>query len=177
LFFSKNHTWTHLEKSGIAKIGLDDLLQHLTGELKFNSLHDAGQYIKKGDLLTEVIQNEKVLKIFSPISGKIEKANVSLIENPDLINNDPYGKGWLYKMKPTNWKDETNSFYLAEEATKWESEELIRFKDFISQSLAKSAVEPSMVAMQDGGELRDNTLSELPDEVWKDFQSNFLDAV
>ena len=57
LFYSKNHTWTHLEKSGVAKVGLDDLLQHLTGEVKFTNLKAQGEIIKKGDLLTEIDKN------------------------------------------------------------------------------------------------------------------------
>jgi len=177
LFFSKNHTWTHLEKSGLAKVGMDDLLQHLTGEVNFTYMKDAGEMVKKGDVLTEVDQNGKKLQILSPISGKLEKANESLAENPEFVNEDPYGKGWMYKIKPTNWISETNSYYMADEATKWESDELVRFKDFISQTLAKSASEPSMVTLQDGGELRDNTLSELPDEVWRDFQKEFMNTV
>ena len=69
LFYSKNHTWAHLEKSGVAKVGLDDLLQHLTGEVKFNNLKIPGEMINKGDLLTEIEQNGKKLKVFAPISS------------------------------------------------------------------------------------------------------------
>lgn len=177
LFFSKNHTWTHLEKTGLAKVGIDDLLQHLTGEVTFNYLINSGQLIEKGDLLTELIQNGKSLKILSPISGKIEKLNTTIIENPEIINSDPYGKGWLFKIKPTNWIAELKSFYLAEEAIKWENEELVRFKDFLAETFEKHAEEPSLVALQDGGELRDNTLSDLSERVWRDFQKEFLNDV
>ncbi len=176
LFFSKNHTWAHLEKSGAAKVGLDDLLLHITGEVKFSNLKNPGDMIRKGDLLTEIDQNGRVLQVFSPISGKILTTNENLNENPDLLIADPYGLGWVYKIKPSSWVAETNSYLLAEDATRWSIKELERFKDFIAESMKKYSPEPSYVILQDGGELRDNTLSELPEEIWRDFQESFLKA-
>lgn len=176
LFYNKNHTWTHLEKSGAAMVGMDDFLQHLTGKVEFSSLKQPGEIIKKGDLLAEIDKNGKQLKVFSPISGKILSTNSTLYESPEMLNEDPYDKGWIYKIKPSNWIEETNSYLFAEEAEDWSSAELGRFKDFLMLgSMRKFSSEPSMVMLQDGGELRDNILSELPDEVWKDFQVEFLD--
>ncbi len=175
LFYSNNHTWTHLEKSGAAKVGLDDLLLHITGEVKFSNLKNPGEIINKGDLLTEIYQNDKLLKIFSPISGKIMETNSILNDVPEIINEDPYEKGWIYKIKPSNWITEINSYYFAEEAINWSKKELERFKDFLTGGLMKKySSEPSMITLQDGGELRDNILSELPNEVWQDFQKEFL---
>jgi len=175
LFFSKNHTWTHLERSGSASVGLDDLLLHITGTVKFNQLKNPGEMIHKGDLLTEIDQKGKILRIVSPISGKIIATNSLLMADPQLTNEDPYGKGWIYKIKPSDWIAETNSYYLAEEATNWSKMELVRFKDFVALSMEKYGTNPFTV-LQDGGELSDNILSELPNEVWQDFQQEFLDS-
>ncbi|MFH1160181.1 MAG: glycine cleavage system protein H [bacterium] len=175
LFYSKNHTWAHLEESGAAKVGLDDLLQHITGEVTFSTLKNPGEIIKKGDLLTEIAQEGKLLRIFSPLSGKILNTNSILEESPEILNEDPYEKGWIYKIKPSNWIAETKSYYLAEEATNWSMKELERFKDFLAVSAKKYSSEPTLIILQDGGELRDNTLAQLPDEVWQDFQKYFLD--
>jgi len=175
LFYSRNHTWAHLEESGAAKVGMDDLLQHITGEVKLDRLMSPGEIIRKGDLLTEIHQEGKHLRIFSPISGTILDANADLSENPELLNQDQYKEGWIYRIKPSDWKTETGSYYLAEEAVSWSVKELERFKDFLAVSMKKVAPEPSLVALQDGGELRDNTLSLLPNEVWEEFQKDFLD--
>ena len=174
LFFSKNHTWTHLERSGSAAVGLDDLLLHITGTVNFNHLKNPGEMICKGDLLTEIDQNGKILRIFSPISGKILASNTLLKLDPQLSSEDPYGKGWIYKIKPTNWVAETHSYYLAEEATQWSKKELERFKDFMAVSVEKYGANPSLTVLQDGGELREHVLSELPTEIWNDFQKEFL---
>jgi len=175
LFYNKFHTWAHLDESGTARVGLDDFIQHITGEVRLSQLKNPGETIKKGELLTEIEKDGKKLKLFSPISGSILNSNSAINENPGIINEDPYRKGWIYQIKPSDWKKETRSYYLAEEATDWLTKELDRFKDFLTGgAMRRYSSEPSMVLLQDGGEVRDNVLSELPDEVWKDFQEEFL---
>jgi glycine cleavage system H protein len=174
LFYSRNHTWAHLERSGNAMVGLDDFLLHVTGEIKFKSLKKPDEFISKCDLIAEIVQHGKILKITSPISGKIVSTNSRLKYNAGILNEDPYGKGWIYKIYPSRWIEEISSYYLAEEAIEWSRRELIRFKDFLAESVNKYSPETSMLILQDGGELCDRPLSELPDEVWQDFQKSFL---
>ncbi|MFA6402565.1 MAG: hypothetical protein WCX31_13240 [Salinivirgaceae bacterium] len=175
LFYSKNHTWTHLEPEGAAKVGVNDLLLHITGSVELSGLKNPGQKITKGNVLVLITHDGKQLQITSPITGEIQSVNASLFENPQVINNDPYGKGWIYKIKPDNWVAETNSYLMANSATQWMASELTRFKDFIATSMNKVSPNTSNVILQEGGELMDNPLSNMPDEVWKDFQSQFLD--
>lgn len=174
IFYSKNHTWTYLEKSGTAKVGLDDLLLHITGEVNIRQFKNPGESVSKGEVLAEMEQNGKSLNVFSPISGTILDSNAELITNQELLNEDPYGKGWLYSIKPTNWVAETPSCYLADEATTWLEDELVRYKDFLALNMKKYSPEPSMVVLQDGGELSDNSLSGMPGEMWQDFQKEFM---
>ncbi len=174
LFYSKNHTWAYLEKSGNAKVGLDDFLLQIIGNVYIGKLKYPGAFIKKGELLAEVDQNGKRLKIHSPITGEIIGTNAEIHENPEVMNEDPYEKGWIYTIKPSQWVAETNSCFLAGEATQWMTKELERFKDFLNISLGKHSAQSSLVALQEGGELRQNILSELDKEIWEDFQESFL---
>jgi glycine cleavage system H protein len=174
LYFSKNHTWAHLEKSGEAKVGLDDFLLKITGYVNLSQLKLPGETIQKGDVMAEITQNGKRLQVTAPISGKIVNANVPVCENAELLNDKPYENGWLYSIKPGNWKNESSDFYLAEDATVWMSKELERFKDFLNISLTRHSLEPSMLTLQEGGELRLNPLAELEPEIWEDFQKEFL---
>jgi len=174
LFYSKNHTWTHLEKSGTAKVGLDDLLLHITGFVKLSHAKKPGDFISKGDLLTEIDHQGKLLQVYSPISGKILKENPLLSENPEMLYEDSCGKGWIFQIKPSNWMADTNSCLFGEEATGWLKNEIARYKDFLSGNMKKYSPEPSLVILQDGGEISENSLSELPNEIWKDFQRAFL---
>jgi glycine cleavage system H protein len=176
LFFSRLHTWTHLERSGVAKVGMDDLLLHITGEVRFNKLREPGEKVGKGDLMAEINHKGKILKIYSPISGEVIQANPILMEHPEVLNEDPYQKGWMYKVKPTSWIADTNSYFLAEEASDWSRQELERFKDFLSSSMGKYSHDNANLILQDGGEICDQPLSELPEEVWQDFQKDFLSS-
>jgi glycine cleavage system H protein len=163
-----------MEKNGVAKVGLDDLLLHITGGVKLGNLKQPGEMISKGDLLTTIEQNGKSLNIFSPISGKVVNTNAGMQEYPSSLNEDPYGTGWVYKVKPSNWVAEIKSCYFAGEATIWQENELLRFKDFLAYTMKNSSPAASQIILQDGGEICDNTLSALPDETWKDFQKEFL---
>ncbi len=174
LFYSRNHTWLFMEKNGVANVGLDDLLLHITGGVKLGNLKQPGEMISKGDLLTTIEQNGKLLNIFSPISGKVVTTNPHMQENPSSLNEDPYGTGWIYKVKPSNWVAEIKSCYFAGEATTWQEKELLRFKDFLAYTMKNNSPAASQIILQDGGEICDNTLSALPDETWKDFQKEFL---
>jgi glycine cleavage system H protein len=174
LFYSRNHTWAYLERSGNAMVGLDDFLLHATGKIKFKTILKPDYFIAKGELMAEIVQDGKILKINSPISGKIISTNSKIKYNPGLVNEDPYGKGWIYKIFPDHWVEETSSYFLAEEAIAWSKKEIIRLKDFLAGSMNKYSPETSMLVLQDGGELCDQPLSELPDEVWRDFQKSFL---
>jgi len=174
LFFAKNHTWMHLEKSGSAKVGLDDLLLHLTGEVKFNNHKSPGELIRKGEWLTEIEQDGKLLQILSPVSGKITNINPIIHENPGMLNKDPYDKGWICEIKPSKWIVEADACYLAEAATHWSAIELERFKDFLAVSMMIESHDPSLVIMQDGGELCDHSLSTFSNEIWKNFEKEFL---
>jgi glycine cleavage system H protein len=177
LFHNKFHTWTHLDGSGEARVGLDDFIQHIVGDVRFTELKKPGEKIRKGEILTLIEQNGKTLNIFSPISGEIMKTNTILNEDPEILEEYPVDKGWIYKIKPYDWKGDTKTYYLAEDASRWLANELDRFKEFLSgSSMNKFSDEPAMTLLQDGGEIRNRVLSDLPDEVWSDFQKEFLNA-
>ena len=174
VFFSKFHSWAHLGTNGQARVGIDDLLLHFTGDITFENNLKPGDKIAKGEIISSINHNGKVLQIKSPISGEITVANDDLADNPGLIKDDPYRKGWIYSIKPNNWQVETKTCFLAEEATNWISQELTRFKDFLSASVSGNMPESSKLVLQDGGEIVDQPLAELPQEVWNDFQKEFL---
>lgn len=176
LFFSKNHVWTHLGRSGKVSLGLDDMLVHLTGRVELKNFRKPGERIEKGDLIAELTQDGKQLKIASPVSGEVSAVNEYLETDPDVLNEDPYGKGWLYKIKPDRWTEETADYVLAEDARRWSDNELLKFKDFVAHSLQKHYPETSMVVLQEGGEMIDNPLTGMPAEIWEDFQKDFLEV-
>ncbi len=175
LLFSKNHTWLHLEKSGLAEVGIDDFLLHITGEVIFSNLREPGSRVRKGELLADLDHEGKRLRVYSPISGRIAAINKLISESPSAVSGDPYGKGWICRIEPSGWSEETSRYFLADEALEWMKTELQRFRDFVAGSVGRFTPEASMIILQDGGELSDYPLAGLPEEVWNDFQQSFLD--
>lgn len=176
LFFSKHHSWAYLEKSGLAKVGVDDFLMKVIGEVKFVVMKNYGERVRKGEVLAIVSQNGKTLNLISPISGEIIVINDSLAKHPEVLLEDPYTKGWFYKIKPENWVSETSNSYFAEDALSWIEQEVIRFKDFLAATLNKNnGSGSSQMVLQDGGELFAQPLQLLPIEVWNAFQNDFLE--
>ncbi|HSH19335.1 MAG TPA: glycine cleavage system protein H, partial [Draconibacterium sp.] len=104
VFFSNYHSWAHLGTNGQARVGIDDLLLHFTGDITFENSLNPGDKIAKGEIISSINHNGKVLQIKSPISGEITVANENLADNPGLIKEDPYRKGWIYAIKPNNWQ-------------------------------------------------------------------------
>jgi len=172
IFFNTNHTWAFLNSNGVAKAGVDDFLARTLGDCSLEPAVAPGANIRKGDLMARAVKNGKALDIFAPVSGKV--LNSKAHEN-DYSAKELYQNGWLLEIEPTNWISETNSFFMGKETSEWMQNELTRFKDFVAQSLQKYAPAPSMTVLQDGGEIREQVLQELPGEAWKDFQKTFLE--
>ena len=171
LLFNRNHTWSHLEKSGVASVGLDDLLLHLTGGVELNYLKEQEEKVQRGEPIARIIQNGKELLITSPLSGKIDHVHKQLEQNPKAVMDDPYS-AWLYRIKPENWQEEVGDTLLADQASEWTGRELERFRDYLAETFAESA--GAKPILQEGGELTGHPLSEMDQGAWKEFQEKFL---
>jgi glycine cleavage system H lipoate-binding protein len=175
LYFDKSHTWAFMEKDGMVKIGIDDFLQHVTGSITQIKMKNPGDKVSKGEQVMTIIQKGKQLNIYSPVSGIIKEHNESLKDESSLLNSSPYAEGWIYSIEPTNWLREIQFLLMSEKYKIWIKDEFTRLRDFLASFVKPGTLEYSHVILQDGGELKDNLLSELGPEAWDDFQTNFLD--
>jgi glycine cleavage system H lipoate-binding protein/ABC-type phosphate transport system substrate-binding protein len=176
LFFDKTHTWAYMEKDGMVKIGIDDFLLHVTGPITQIKMKNAGDKIRKGEQLLSIIQKGKQLNIYAPVSGIIKTQNSELNAYISLINHSPFSYGWVYMIEPTNWTRETQFLYMAEKYKEWLNKEFMRLKDFLAVTLNTHKVEFAQLILQDGGEIKDNILTDFGPEVWEDFQTNFINT-
>ncbi|HAX95466.1 MAG TPA: hypothetical protein DCY35_02935 [Prolixibacteraceae bacterium] len=174
LLFSKYHSWTHLDQSGLANVGIDDFLVRITGDINLSHIKKAGEKVSQGDLLMTIEVEGKTLDILSPVSGEIISANQMLLQQPELLFSDPYTTGWVYRIQPVNWMAETSSLILGSDAAPWYTLELERFRDFLGKSAVKHAPGITQAVLQDGGELMEHAMAMMPKEIWADFQSEFL---
>jgi glycine cleavage system H protein len=169
------HTWAFLEKSGKARIGIDEFLMHITGKATSISMRNRGDYVNRGDLLATITQNGKSLQLYSPINGVIVKRNGGILRNPKKIGDKSFFKDWLYKIEPSNWIADSKLLLLSKKAEKWLMKEYDRLKEFLVFSSQKYSVSPQMIVLQEGGQIQDNVLEHLSNEIWQEFQSEFID--
>lgn len=175
MFYSSSHTWLYLEKSGQAKIGLDDFLQNVLGEITVQPLKSNGDTVHKGDVLALVEQGGKQLHVHSPLSGEIAGINEPAFENSDTLKAEKLEDGWLYAIVPADWQTETSGFLPGAKAAQWFSDEIMRLRDFLTVHLARQAGVSAVVAFQEGGELEANPLAKLDAGIWDEFQNEFLE--
>jgi glycine cleavage system H lipoate-binding protein/ABC-type phosphate transport system substrate-binding protein len=175
LYFDKTHTWAFMEQDGIVKVGIDDFLQHITGNVTRIKMKKQGEKVKKGEQILTIIQNGKQLNLYAPISGTIREQNNILETNSSILNSSPYNDGWVYKIEPTNWLRENQLLFMAEKQKQFIKNEFLRLKDFLAVALNSDKDISAQFIMQDGGELREGILSNLGPKVWEDFQTKFID--
>ena len=105
LKYLESHEWARIESDGTITVGISDHAQGALGDLVFVEVPEVGKQLNKGSAAAVVESVKAASDVYSPISGEVVAANESLGSAPELVNQDPYGQGWLYKIKPSN-KDE-----------------------------------------------------------------------
>ena len=105
LKYVASHEWLRLEEDGTITVGITEHAQDLLGDVVFVELPEVGATITVDDEIAVVESVKAASDVYAPISGEVIAINESLDDDPEVINSDPYGEGWLYKMKATNIED------------------------------------------------------------------------
>jgi glycine cleavage system H protein len=116
LKYSKEHEWIKIE-GDIGIIGVTNFAQEQLTDIVFVELPDKGRKVEVGKQMAVIESVKSVSDIFSPVDGEVIEINEKLKDNPETINNDPYGEGWIVKIKMEN-KDGLNSLMSAEDYEK-----------------------------------------------------------
>ena len=128
LIYEKNHYW--IKKEGdLLVMGMDDFAQKLAGEIVYVQLPDDGKKVKAGKKFAKVESGKWLGKVYSPVNGVIDSVNEELEENPGLINEDCYGKGWMYKIKASEESDLENLIQGADALEAWINEEAEKYAE------------------------------------------------
>jgi glycine cleavage system H protein len=101
LKYAKSHEWVRMS-GGVAVVGITDHAQHELTDVVFVELPAKGRVVKAGEACAVVESVKTASDIYSPVSGEITEINQSVIDNPALVNTDPYSGGWFYKLKLSN---------------------------------------------------------------------------
>ena len=102
LKYLDSHEWARVESDGTVTIGISDHAQGALGDLVFVEVPEIGKSLSKGGAAGVVESVKAGSDVYSPLSGEVVAADDSLGSSPELVNSDPYGSGWLFKIKPSN---------------------------------------------------------------------------
>ncbi len=101
LKYTKDHEWARFD-GGVAVVGITDFAQDKLGSIVFVDMPSPGKMFQKGQTVVTVDSVKAVAEVYAPVSGEVESVNEALKDTPELINRDPYGEGWMFKMKSTS---------------------------------------------------------------------------
>jgi len=104
-YWPRGLTWAEVEPGGRVKVGVTDLAQSMATEICFVDIEPKGRTVDQGEAVATIEAMKWVGPVESPISGTIEAVNESLRRKPTLINEDPYGEGWVALLKPTKLEE------------------------------------------------------------------------
>lgn len=169
------HAWLRADPRGGIEIGADNLIVRSLGAATSVSLPQPGTRIAAGEPLFRLEKDGGALTVPSAVTGVVGSVNTDLLKAPSLINSDPYGKGWICRMIPTEVDTSMPRTRCGEKAILWLESEFSRLRNFLSVWMP---LEPALGATsQDGGLPVPGSLAQLPKTVWKEFEAEFLKAV
>lgn len=123
LRYTEEHEWALMGEDGIVEIGVTDYAQDALGEIIFVELPNEGEEISMGDPFGGIESTKSVSDLYAPVSGKVVEVNEEVLSSPEIINEDPYGSGWLVRVKPSD-PEEYESLMDAEAYRQFLEEEL-----------------------------------------------------
>jgi glycine cleavage system H protein len=99
LKYTKDHEWIRIDDDNTGTCGITDHAQELLTDIVFVELPEVNREVKKGEQVAVVESVKAVSDVYSPVSGRIIEVNTALEDSPEILNTDPYGKGWMFKIE------------------------------------------------------------------------------
>ena len=116
LRYTKSHEWVRRGPNGSAEIGISEHAQSALGDLVFVEVPEAGRTVAAGEACAVVESVKAASDVYSPVSGKVTAGNAALASQPELLNQDPYGAGWLFRLQTNSPMDDASLMSAADYA-------------------------------------------------------------
>lgn len=160
------HTWLYRERKNVARVGVDEFGAALAGEIESIELPRPGTWIRQGQKAWAVVRNGERVEMVSPTEGEVTEVNQELAAHPELLRNDPYGKGWLLTVHVPDEESTTRNLLPKSMVSAW-----------MRQSVEKLyGLQPQLagLASADGGRPVGDLLEGVPNADWKAVASDFF---
>jgi glycine cleavage system H protein len=166
LLYHPGHAWALPGKDGLLTVGIDDFAQKLLGEADAVRLPDVGESLEQGAPGFRLAVDGSDLGVLSPVDGVVIARNDRVLRNPALLNEDPYGEGWLLRVKPTRGRAGLVGLLRGDLARKWMAE---------AEDALRRRVSPELgMVLQDGGVPVSGIAQSLSPEGWSALAKELL---
>ncbi|MGA7563939.1 MAG: glycine cleavage system protein H [Desulfobaccales bacterium] len=165
-YLHRGHTWAVLEESGQVRVGLDDFSQKLLGQADELKFPEIGKVYYQDHVCMALFRQGNKASLEAPVDGAIAAVNPKVRQDPGLINRDPYGEGWLFKIRPANLRQNLEKLFFGEANATWIDQESHRLLYIMEGSVG--ATLPS------GGEVVDDVYGQFPNVGWRRLVKQFL---
>ncbi len=166
IYYHPGHTWAKLVGEEAVEVGLDDFAQKFVGPIDEIHLPRPGTKVKQGEPVFRVKRGNRELKLVAPVSGKVTAVNPRIEMDPELINESPYGSGWLVRIQPTSLKENLRNLLDDFMAQKW--------MQTVKQAFLSKYGQQFAFTMQDGGHLAAGFGMNLSDEQWREIAEEYF---
>ncbi len=164
--YHSGHSWLMRERKNVFRVGADEFASALAGKLEKIELPKPGQWVRQGQKVISFFRDGQMTEMVSPTEGEVMEVNVELLNNPALLRQDPYGKGWLVSVHVPDEENTTRNLVPKVLIGEWMREAVTRL--YARQPALAGA------AAADGGRPAEDLLAALPDQDWKDVTAEFF---
>lgn len=165
-YYHQGHSWATPQGSDLVKVGVNDFAQKLVGRSDTINLPKVGSRLEQGEVGWKLGIDKKNIDMLSPVTGNVVAVNKDIVKNPTLINQDPYGKGWLMMVKPDNKRATVKNLLTGNLATAWMEKTADTLRERMGGELG--------VVYQDGGLPVAGIAKALSPQKWDKVASEFF---
>jgi glycine cleavage system H lipoate-binding protein len=165
-YLHRGHAWVALEDRGEVRVGLDDFSQKILGPADALRLPGVGAIFFQDHICMAMLKKDNKASFEAPVDGIVTEVNPKVCENPRLLHDDPYGAGWLFKVKPTNLRQNLANLLSAKNTEAWLAKESCRLLNLMETTAG--------VTLPSGGALVSDVYDHYPQIGWRRLVKEFL---
>ena len=173
--YHQGHSWLKTEPDNLVKVGLDDFAQKLVGKVDGVELPPVGAKLAQGEKAWMLTVDSRPLAMLSPVDGEVVAVNSEAQRSPEILNQDPYGKGWLLKVRPARLAADQRNLLSGTLARKWMEDTVDELRRESGGTLGPVAQDGGQLLYQDGGMPVSGIARALAGENWEEtVKAHFL---
>ncbi len=128
LHYHKDHAWARVDDDGNVTVGMNDMFQSTSGDIVYLDMPMEGDDVEQGETIGKVQSSKWIGKLISPVAGEVVELNEEVESDSAIINKDPYGEGWILKIKPSNLDGDLGNLMKGDAVEPWLKGEVERAK-------------------------------------------------